>query len=181
MGEVRPIPTLGGVVRDARGHGRALRVSWHREDGIVVLSLWDGPRCTGTVRVAARDVPTLVEALQVGLPPPLVEPPAEPIAPPPVGAAPAPVAAAPPYRPPPVEAAPPYRPPPVEAAPPYGPAPVEAALPYEPPPGAVPPAAPRPGAVPPAAPRPRRSGEHGQHPHPGRDIHGDGPEDGVAG
>ncbi|HEY7104407.1 MAG TPA: hypothetical protein VH573_22445 [Mycobacteriales bacterium] len=67
MGEVRPIPTLGGVVRDVRGAGRALRVSWHREDGLVVLSLWDGPRCTGTVRVDADDVPTLIEALQLGL------------------------------------------------------------------------------------------------------------------
>jgi hypothetical protein len=83
MGEVRPIPTLGGVVRDVRGRGRALRVSWHSEDGIVVLSLWDGPRCTGTVRVAAHDVPPLVEALQVGL----LEQPGEPIASPPAEAA----------------------------------------------------------------------------------------------
>lgn len=62
------MPRLGGVVRDVRGAGRALRVSWHGDvDGIVVLSLWDGARCTGTVRVAAEDVPTLVEALQIGL------------------------------------------------------------------------------------------------------------------
>ena len=67
MGEVRPIPTFGGVVRDVRGAGRVLRVSWHGEDGLVVLSLWDGSRCTGTVRVAAADVPALVEALQIGL------------------------------------------------------------------------------------------------------------------
>jgi hypothetical protein len=73
MGEVRPIPRLGGVVRDTRGAGRALRVSWHGEDDLVVLSLWDGPRCTGTVRIAAADVPTLVEALQLGLTPPLPE------------------------------------------------------------------------------------------------------------
>ena len=76
MGEVRPIPTLGGVVGDVRGAGRALRVSWHHEDGIVVLSLWDGPRCTGTVRVAAADVPTLIEALQIGLRPAADEAPA---------------------------------------------------------------------------------------------------------
>ena len=73
MGEVVPIPRLGGVVQDARGGGRALRVSWHGDDGLVVLSLWDGPRCTGTVRVAASDVPTVVEALQIGLRPPLPE------------------------------------------------------------------------------------------------------------
>lgn len=83
MGEVRPIPRLGGVVQDVRGAGRALRVSWHGDDGLVVLSLWDGPRCTGTVRVAAADVPTLVEALRLGLRPPLLESAPEPIAPPP--------------------------------------------------------------------------------------------------
>jgi len=70
MGAVRPIPRLGGVLRDARGRGRALRVSWHHEDDLVVLSLWDGPRCTGTARLAAADVPALVEALQMGLVPP---------------------------------------------------------------------------------------------------------------
>jgi hypothetical protein len=68
MGAVRPIPVLGGVVRDVRGAGRALRVSWHAEDDLVVLSLWDGPRCTGTFRLSAADVPALVEALQLGLP-----------------------------------------------------------------------------------------------------------------
>jgi hypothetical protein len=81
MGAVRPIPTLGGVVRDVRGGGRALRVSWHREDGLVVLSLWDGPRCTGTVRVAAADVPALMEALQLGLRPPVLAEAPEPYAP----------------------------------------------------------------------------------------------------
>lgn len=90
MGEVRPIPTLGGVVRDVRGRGRALRVSWHAEDGLVVLSLWDGGRCTGTVRVAAADVPALVEALQLGLRPPVLGPPPEPIGPPPEPIAPLP-------------------------------------------------------------------------------------------
>jgi hypothetical protein len=67
MGAVRPIPRLGGVLPDARGRGRALRISWHHEDGLVVLSLWDGPRCTGTLRLAAADVPALIEALQLGL------------------------------------------------------------------------------------------------------------------
>lgn len=66
MGEVRPIPTLGGVFRDVRGQGRTLRVSWHTEAGLVVLSLWDGLRCTGTVRVASADVPALLEALAAG-------------------------------------------------------------------------------------------------------------------
>jgi hypothetical protein len=73
MGEVRPIPRLGGVVADARGEGRALRVSWHAEDGIVVLSLWDGARCTGTVRVRAGEVPALIGALAAGLDPATTE------------------------------------------------------------------------------------------------------------
>ncbi|MFL6129893.1 MAG: hypothetical protein ACJ73E_12615 [Mycobacteriales bacterium] len=83
MGAVRPIPRLGGALADTRGGGRGLRVSWHADAGLVVLSLWDGSRCTGTVRLAAADVPALVEALQVGLPPPLgssapLVPPSEP-------------------------------------------------------------------------------------------------------
>ena len=85
MGEVRPIPTLGGVFRDLRGQGRALRVSWHGEDGLVVLSLWDGPRCTGTVRIASSDVPDLLEALAAGYQRPAGEapPPLAPAPPPP--------------------------------------------------------------------------------------------------
>jgi hypothetical protein len=117
MGEVRPIPTLGGVVGDVRGAGRALRVSWHREDGLVVLSLWDGTRCTGTVRVAAADVPTLIEALQIGLrPEPIVPPPADKAPPPPADEAlPPPAHEAPP---PPAHEAPPL--PADEPPPPHG-------------------------------------------------------------
>ena len=43
--------------------GRALRVSSHPELGRVVLSLWDGARCIGTLRVAPEDVPDMVRAL----------------------------------------------------------------------------------------------------------------------
>ena len=34
----------GRVFLDARGGDRALRVSWHHEAGVVVLSLWRGER-----------------------------------------------------------------------------------------------------------------------------------------
>lgn len=100
MGEVRPLPQLGGVLRDVRGRGRALRVSWHHEDDLVVLSLWDGPRCTATVRLATADVPALIEALQIGLPPEPLPPPV-PLAPPAAPLAPpaAPLASAPPDPP----------------------------------------------------------------------------------
>jgi hypothetical protein len=67
--QVRPLPELGGVFTDARGGRRALRVSWHAAHpaGFVVLSLWDGDRCIGTVRVPAPDVPDLIRSLALGL------------------------------------------------------------------------------------------------------------------
>lgn len=67
MGEVRPLPSLGGVFFDAGRPARAMRVSWHTEDAIVVLSMWDGPRCTGTIRIPADEVPELVRSLTLGL------------------------------------------------------------------------------------------------------------------
>jgi len=69
VGEVRPLPKLGGVFTDARRAGRALRVSWHADAGVVVLSLWAGPQCTGTVQVPATAVPELIHSLALGLAP----------------------------------------------------------------------------------------------------------------
>jgi hypothetical protein len=39
--------------------GAALRVTWHPERGLVVLSVWRGDRCVGTFRMPVRDVPRL--------------------------------------------------------------------------------------------------------------------------
>lgn len=66
MADLVPFPRTG-VVQDARGDGRALRVSWHHEEGLVVLSTWRGPTCVATTRLAAEDVPFLVEVLVSGL------------------------------------------------------------------------------------------------------------------
>ena len=52
---------------DARGDARSLRVKWHREQGLVVLSLWRGPECTGSFRLRIEEVPVLIEALRSGL------------------------------------------------------------------------------------------------------------------
>lgn len=60
---VRPAPENGGVVVGRDRPGRALRVSAHPELGRVVLSLWDGARCIGTLRVTPGDVPDMVRAL----------------------------------------------------------------------------------------------------------------------
>ena len=52
---------------DARGDARSLRVRWHREQGLVVLSLWRGTECTGTFHLGIDEVPILIEALRAGL------------------------------------------------------------------------------------------------------------------
>jgi hypothetical protein len=55
------------VFLDARGAERALKVTWHHEVGVVVLSLWRGDRCVGTLQLAAEEVPGAIEALSEGL------------------------------------------------------------------------------------------------------------------
>jgi hypothetical protein len=67
MATARPLPETGSVFLDARGGDRALRVSWHSEDGLVVLSLWHGNVCTGSFRLCVDEVPDLVEMLRAGL------------------------------------------------------------------------------------------------------------------
>ena len=67
MAEVSPLPIRGEVVVDARGGERALRVSWHPEHGLVVLSIWRGNTCVGTVQVDSTEVPHLVDVLVRGL------------------------------------------------------------------------------------------------------------------
>lgn len=57
----------GEIFLDARGHGRAMRLSWHPESDIVVLSLWRGEVCAGTFRMPHADVAAFVDALVDGL------------------------------------------------------------------------------------------------------------------
>jgi hypothetical protein len=44
-----------------------MRLSWHHEDGLVVLSLWRGGLCTGTFRLEIDEVPALIDVLKRGL------------------------------------------------------------------------------------------------------------------
>ena len=67
MQTVPPIPAAGEVFLDARGGPRALRVSWHDESGVVVLSIWREGTCAGSFRLDVEDVPTLVDFLREGL------------------------------------------------------------------------------------------------------------------
>jgi hypothetical protein len=63
----RPLPRTGSVFIDARGGDRALRVSWHHESGLVVLSLWRDNVCAGSFRLAVDEVPELIAMLRAGL------------------------------------------------------------------------------------------------------------------
>ena len=67
MPAVRPLPESGSIFLDARGGDRALRVSWHHESGLVVLSLWRDNVCSGSFRLAVDEVPELIRMLSDGL------------------------------------------------------------------------------------------------------------------
>ena len=60
-------PETGSIYLDARGGDRALRVTWHHESGLVVLSLWRENVCAGSFRLAIDEVPALIEMLRAGL------------------------------------------------------------------------------------------------------------------
>ena len=67
MSAARPLPELGSIFLDARGGDRALRVSWHSEADLVVLSIWRDNVCTASFRLSIDEVPELIEMLRVGL------------------------------------------------------------------------------------------------------------------
>jgi len=67
MSSARPLPETGSIFLDARGGDRALRVSWHHESGLVVLSLWRENVCAGSFRLAVDEVPDLIDLLRAGL------------------------------------------------------------------------------------------------------------------
>ncbi|WP_110180920.1 hypothetical protein [Nocardioides solisilvae] len=67
MAVVRPLPPTGSMFFDTRGGGRVLRVSWHQEADVVVLSLWRDNLCTGSFRLTIDEVPVLIETLRSGL------------------------------------------------------------------------------------------------------------------
>jgi hypothetical protein len=67
LADVVMLPAHGEVLPDARGGGRWVRVTWHQDADVVVLSLWREGTCVGTARVARDDVPVMVSALVSGL------------------------------------------------------------------------------------------------------------------
>lgn len=69
MAEVVPFPTSGTVLFDERGEDRSLRVSWHAEAQVVVLTHWRAGACVSSFRLSVGEVPALVTALVRGLVP----------------------------------------------------------------------------------------------------------------
>ena len=67
MHPARPLPAEGSIYLDARGGSRALRVSWHHESDLVVLSLWRNNVCAGSFRLLVDEVPDLIDQLRAGL------------------------------------------------------------------------------------------------------------------
>jgi len=61
------LPAHGELLADARGGSRWMRVTWHDEVDLVVLSLWKDTSCVGTLRLDRSQVPALVAALVDGL------------------------------------------------------------------------------------------------------------------
>lgn len=52
---------------DDRGIERRLKISWHPEHRLFVLSIWDRDTCTATFRLPVGEAPRLVGALVEGL------------------------------------------------------------------------------------------------------------------
>ena len=67
MALARPLPMTGSIFFDARGDDRALRVSWHHDVDLVVVSLWRDNVCSGSFRLTVEEVPALIDMLRRGL------------------------------------------------------------------------------------------------------------------
>lgn len=61
--KVFALPSHSQLFADARGGDRWMRVTWHDEAGLVVLSLWRQATCVGTVRLDRSQVAALVSTL----------------------------------------------------------------------------------------------------------------------
>jgi hypothetical protein len=59
------LSTRRDMFLDERGAG--LRVTWHPERDLVVLSVWQGDSCVGTFRMSVQDVPRLSGLLAAAL------------------------------------------------------------------------------------------------------------------
>ena len=61
------LPLHGHWAWDARGNGRAVRISTHAESGLLNLSLWREDLCVGTARLRPDEAAALITGLTDGL------------------------------------------------------------------------------------------------------------------
>lgn len=64
--DVVPLPPRGEWLTDVRS-GRALRVSWHTEEGVAVLSTWRDGTCVSSVHLDPEAAAALIGLLAQGL------------------------------------------------------------------------------------------------------------------
>ena len=67
MTVVQAFPSHGDVFFDVRDDGRNLRINWHHERDLVVLSTWRHGSCIASCQVDRHDVPNLIAQLVDGL------------------------------------------------------------------------------------------------------------------
>lgn len=58
-----PVPRIGDLFIDARGDGRAMRVSLHPDRAIAVVSLWSSSTCRASFQLPLEDAARLAELL----------------------------------------------------------------------------------------------------------------------
>ena len=63
MTTVTVLPSTGRPFFDVREGGRSMRVSWHPDDDLFVLSLWRDGVCTGTFRLDRASTPELIDMM----------------------------------------------------------------------------------------------------------------------
>jgi hypothetical protein len=63
MEHVTPLPSHGAVFFDDRDRGRTLRLSFHAEAAVFVISLWRYDTCQSTFRLSVDDAPEFVHQL----------------------------------------------------------------------------------------------------------------------
>ena len=52
---------------DARDNGRRMEVTWHADEGLLVVSLWHGAFCRATFQLPVESAPQLIEMLSASL------------------------------------------------------------------------------------------------------------------
>ena len=63
MGEAEALPSGVAWFTDPRTCARRMKVAWHPEAGVVVLSLWTADQCTASFRLPIDRAPELMHLL----------------------------------------------------------------------------------------------------------------------